>query len=152
MDGGSCSAAIHGVAEGQTRLRDFTFTFHFHALEKEMATHSSILAYLPVPCFSASVSRPGRDRGARPRPGIRHRGYCQVQRWMFQVSYAPLSCTAVKFARPGFAAATDARTYSGSAGMSFENSCAVWFSSRFRLASSTSRLAALQALSMSTLL
>ena len=38
-------AAIHGVAKNRTRLNDFTFTFHFHALEKEMATHSSILAW-----------------------------------------------------------------------------------------------------------
>ena len=37
--------SVHGVAEGQTRLNDFTFTFHFHALEKEMATHSSVLAW-----------------------------------------------------------------------------------------------------------
>ena len=44
MDGGAWRAAVHGVPEGQTRLTDFTFTFHFHALEKEMATHSSILA------------------------------------------------------------------------------------------------------------
>ena len=43
MDGGAWKAAVHGVAEG--RLRDFTFTFHFHALEKEMATHSSVLAW-----------------------------------------------------------------------------------------------------------
>ena len=45
MDGGAWQAAIHGVAEGQTQLSDFTFTFHFHALEKEMATHSSVLAW-----------------------------------------------------------------------------------------------------------
>ena len=44
MDGGAWKAAVHGVAEGQTRLSDFTFTFHFHALEKEMATHSRVLA------------------------------------------------------------------------------------------------------------
>ena len=44
-DGGAWKAAVHGVAEGQTRLSDFTFTFHFHALEKEMATHSSVLAW-----------------------------------------------------------------------------------------------------------
>ena len=43
MDGGAWKAAVHGVAEGQTRLSDFTFTFHFHALKKEMATHSSVL-------------------------------------------------------------------------------------------------------------
>ena len=45
MDGGAWNAAVHGVAEGRTRLSDFTFTFHFHALEKEMATHSSVLAW-----------------------------------------------------------------------------------------------------------
>ena len=45
MDGGAWFAAIHGVAKSQTRLRDFTFTFHFHALEKEMAAHSSVLAW-----------------------------------------------------------------------------------------------------------
>ena len=45
MDGGTWWAAVHGVAKGQTRLSDFTFTFHFHALEKEMATHSSVLAW-----------------------------------------------------------------------------------------------------------
>ena len=44
MDGEVWWAAVHGVAEGRTRLRDFTFTFHFHALQKEMATHSSVLA------------------------------------------------------------------------------------------------------------
>ena len=45
MDGGAWKAAVHGVAEGWTRLSDFTFTFHFHALEKEMATHCSVLAW-----------------------------------------------------------------------------------------------------------
>ena len=45
MDGGAWKAAIYGVAEGRTGLSDFTFTFHFHALEKEMATHSSVLAW-----------------------------------------------------------------------------------------------------------
>ena len=44
-DRGAWNAAVHGVTEGQTRLSDFTFTFHFHALEKEMATHSSFLAW-----------------------------------------------------------------------------------------------------------
>ena len=44
MDGGAWWAAVHGVAKSWTRLSDFTFTFHFHALEKEMATHSSVLA------------------------------------------------------------------------------------------------------------
>ena len=45
MDGGAWWAAVHGVAKSQTRLSDFTFTFHFHALEKEIATLSSILAW-----------------------------------------------------------------------------------------------------------
>ena len=45
MDRGAWKAAVHGVAEGQTRLSNFTSTFHFHALEKEMATHSSVLAW-----------------------------------------------------------------------------------------------------------
>ena len=45
MDGGAWWAAVHRVAKSRTRLSDFTFTFHFHALEKEMATHSSVLAW-----------------------------------------------------------------------------------------------------------
>ena len=44
-DGGAWKAAVHAVAKSRTRLSDFTFTFHFHALEKEMATHSSVLAW-----------------------------------------------------------------------------------------------------------
>ena len=44
MDGGALWAAVHGVDRSLTRLSNFTFTFHFHALEKEMATHSSVLA------------------------------------------------------------------------------------------------------------
>ena len=45
MDGGAWYAAVHGVAKSWTRLSEFTFTFHFHALEKEMATPSSVLAW-----------------------------------------------------------------------------------------------------------
>ena len=45
VDGGAWRAAVHGVAEGRTRLNDSTFTFHFHALEKEMATQSNVLAW-----------------------------------------------------------------------------------------------------------
>ena len=45
VDGGAWGAAVHGVAKSRIRLSNFTFTFHFHALEKEMATHSSILAW-----------------------------------------------------------------------------------------------------------
>ena len=57
MDGGAWKAAVHGVAEGRTLLSDFIFTFHFHALEKEMATHSSVLAW----------SIPGRGAAGNPR-------------------------------------------------------------------------------------
>ena len=45
MDRGAWWGAVHGVARSRTQLSDFTFTFHFHALEKEMATHSSVLAW-----------------------------------------------------------------------------------------------------------
>ena len=45
MDGGAWWAAVHGVSRSWTQLSDFPFTFHFHALEKEMATHSSVLAW-----------------------------------------------------------------------------------------------------------
>ena len=45
MDRGAWKPAVHGVTEGRTRLSNFSFTFHFHVLEKEMATHSSVLAW-----------------------------------------------------------------------------------------------------------
>ena len=67
MDGGAWKAAVNGVTEGQTRLSDFTFTFHFHALEKEMATHSSVLAWRipgmeePGELLSMGSHRFGRD-------------------------------------------------------------------------------------------
>ena len=54
MDGGAWKAAVHGVTEGRTRLSDFTFTFHFHALEKETATHSGTLAWR-IPGMEESV-------------------------------------------------------------------------------------------------
>ena len=55
MDREAWHAAIHGVAKSQTQLNDFTFTFHLHALEKEMATHSSVLAWR-IP----AMEEPGR--------------------------------------------------------------------------------------------
>ena len=45
MDGGALETAVHGAAKSRTRLNDFPFTFHFHALEKKMATYSSVLAW-----------------------------------------------------------------------------------------------------------
>ena len=58
MDGGAWWAAVDGVAEGWIRLSNFTFTFHFHALEKEMATHFSVLAWR-IPW----TEKPGRLHG-----------------------------------------------------------------------------------------
>ena len=66
MDGGAWQAAVHGVVKSRTRLNDFTSTFHFHALEKEMATHSSVLAWR-IPAMA--------DPGGLPSMGshrIRH--------------------------------------------------------------------------------
>ena len=68
MDGGAWWATVHGVAKSRTRLSDFTFTFHFHALEKEMATHSSVLAWRiqgtgePGGLLSMGSHRVGYDR------------------------------------------------------------------------------------------
>ena len=57
MDGGAWWAAVHRVAKSQTQLCDFTFTFHFHTLEKEMAVHSSVLA-LRIPGTGEPGGRP----------------------------------------------------------------------------------------------
>ena len=68
MDGGAWWAAVYGVAKGQARLSDFPFTFHFHALEKEMATYSSVLAWRipgtgePGGLLSMGSHRVGHDR------------------------------------------------------------------------------------------
>ena len=57
MDGGAWWAAVHGIAKSRTRLSDFTFTFHFYVLEKEMATHSSVLAWR-IPGTGETVGLP----------------------------------------------------------------------------------------------
>ena len=70
MDGGPWWAAVHGVAKSRTRLSDFAFTFHFHALEKEIATHSSVLAWRipgtgePGGLLSMGLHRVGHDLAA----------------------------------------------------------------------------------------
>ena len=66
MDGGAWKAAVHGVAEGQTRLSDFTFTFHFHALEKEMAN--------PLQCSCLENPRDG-EPGGLPSMGSHRVGH-----------------------------------------------------------------------------
>ena len=64
MEGGAWKAAVHGVAEGRTQLSDFTFTFHFHTLEKEMATHSSVLAWrIPGMGEPGGLQSMGSQRG-----------------------------------------------------------------------------------------
>ena len=67
MDGGAWWAAVHGVARSQTQLSDFTFTFHFHTLEKEMATHSSVLAWR-IPGMG--------EPGGLPSMGFYRQEYC----------------------------------------------------------------------------
>ena len=63
MDGGAWLATVHGVARSRTRLSDFTFTFHFQALEKEMATHFSVLAWrIPGTTESGGLPSMGSHR------------------------------------------------------------------------------------------
>ena len=66
MDGRPWKAAVHEVAKSQTRLSDFALTFHFHALEKEMATHSSVLAWR-IPGMA--------EPGGRPSVGLHRVGH-----------------------------------------------------------------------------
>ena len=63
MDGGAWWAVVHGLMKSQTGLSDFTFTFHFHALEKEMATHSSVLDWrIPRAVEPGGVTSMGSHR------------------------------------------------------------------------------------------
>ena len=71
MDGGAWWAAVHGVAKSRTRLSDFTFTFHFHALEKEMATHSSVLAWrIPETAEPGGLPSMGSHRDGHNRSNL----------------------------------------------------------------------------------
>ena len=85
MGGGAWYVAVHGVAEGRTRLSDFTFTFHFPALEKEMATHSSVLAWrIPgtgepggLPFYGVAQSRTRLKQLSSSSMQFRMHGCCQ---------------------------------------------------------------------------
>ena len=95
MDRGARWAAVHGVAKSQTQLSDFTFSFHFHALEKEMATHSNLLAWRipgmaePGGLLSMGSHRVGHDwsdlaaaaAGAAGKRGRAAGGPCGVKFW-----------------------------------------------------------------------
>ena len=88
MDGGAWKVEVHGVTEGQTQLSDFTFTFHFHALEKEMATHSSVLACRipgmgePGGLPSLGSHRVGHDQGDLAAAAASTRSnYCNLNWW-----------------------------------------------------------------------
>ena len=85
MDGGAWWAAVHGVTKSQTRLSDFTFTFPFHALEKEMATHSSVLAWrIPGMGEPGGLPSMGSHRvrhewsDSSSSSGLEHRLCCQA--------------------------------------------------------------------------
>ena len=91
MDREAWWAAVHGVAEGRTRLSDYTFTFHFHALEKEMATHSSVLAWrIPgtgepggLPSMgSHRVGHDGSDLAAAAAAAVTKQQQCVVRQAM----------------------------------------------------------------------
>ena len=91
MDGGAWQAAVHGIAKSQTRVSDFTFIFHFHALEKEMATHSSVLSWRipgtgePGGLPSMGSHRVGNDwsdlAAAAAAAAARGRGYMYTYSW-----------------------------------------------------------------------
>ena len=98
MDRGAWQAAVHGVAESWTRLSDFTLTFHFHALEKETATHSSVLAW--------------RIPGTREAGGLQSMGSLELdttERLHFHFSLScigegngnPLQCSCLENPRDG---------------------------------------------------
>ena len=77
MDRGAWWVAVHGVAKSWTQLSDFTFTFHFHALEKEMATHSSVLAWRilkPGGAWWAAVYGVTQSRTRLKRPSSSSKG------------------------------------------------------------------------------
>ena len=104
MDGGAWWAAVQGVAKSQTRLSNFTFTFHFHTLEKEMATHSSVLAWrIPGMVEPGGLLSMGSHRVClNPPPGSNDfPGISQLEFFFFFLGeilyslFSPASCIAL---------------------------------------------------------
>ena len=95
VDGGAWWAAVHGVTKSRTRLSDFTFTFHFHVLKKEMATHSSVLAW----------RIPGTgEPGGLPSMGSHRVGHdwCDLAKYVCREGNGnPLQCSCLEKPRDG---------------------------------------------------
>ena len=90
MDGGAWQAAVHGVAKGRTRLSNFTVTFHFHALEKELATHSSVLAW-SIPGTAEPGGLPAVCGVAQSRTRLKRLSSSSSARKCCQIRYGFLS-------------------------------------------------------------
>ena len=105
MDGGARWAAVHGVAEGWTRLSDFTFTFHFHALEKEMAPHSSVLPWKfpwteePGGLQSTGSQRVGLNQAQAWRSPTRDWTWAPSNE---SVTFQPLDCVGIPCSRASY--------------------------------------------------
>ena len=88
MDGGAWWAAVHGVAKSQTRLSDFPFTFHVHALEKEMAPHSSVLAWrVPGPGEPGGCRLWGRTESDTTEATQQQQRQCWLSVWPFSILF-----------------------------------------------------------------
>ena len=96
MDRWAWWAAVHGVAKRRTRLSDFTFTFHFHALEKEMATHFSVLAWRipgmgePGGLLSMGLHRVGHDLSNLAAGRHHRKGDFKVKSWIITCTYSSI--------------------------------------------------------------
>ena len=91
MDGGAWWAAVHGVAISWTPLSDFAFTFHFHALEKEMATHSSVLAWrIPGTGEPGGLPSMGSHRVGHDWSDLAAAAAIQLLRSSFALSWTPI--------------------------------------------------------------